>query len=97
MTRFVGHDMANDGHAKEGEVSNAVQYLMADKLVFVSKARWIQYAVLVNDHGVIQRSATGKTILLQVLDFMEKTKGPGMADLRFEKPVFQRNRMGLFS
>ena len=36
VTRFMGHDMANDGHAKEGEVSNAVEYLMADKFVFKS-------------------------------------------------------------
>ncbi len=37
VARFVGYNMANNGHAKEGEVSDAVEYLVAHKLVFVPK------------------------------------------------------------
>jgi len=87
VTGLVGYDMADNRHAEEGKISNAVKYLVTHEFVCVSKAFWIQYSILVDDYSIFQRSALSESVPLQVVNFMEETKGPRTADLLFKKPI----------
>jgi hypothetical protein len=87
VTGLVGYDMADNRHAEEGKISNAVKYLVTHEFVCVSKAFWIQYSILVDDHSIFQRSALSESVALQIVNFMEETKGPRTADLLLKKTI----------
>ena len=84
---FVSHDVTDKGHPKQRKVTNTVEYLVADKFVFIAKPFPVSYSVPVDHHGVLQGAPPGKSILLQIIDFMQEPKGSGPADLLFKKAI----------
>jgi len=64
VSRFMRHDVTDKGHSEQRKVANTVQHLVADKLVFIAKSFLIQYLVLVDDHGIVERAPSGKSVFL---------------------------------
>ena len=91
VSGLMSHDVTDKRHAEQGKVTNTVEHLVADKLVFVPESFVIQYAFLVQHHGVFQGTTSGKSVLLQIIDLMQESKGSGPADFLCKKTVSQRN------
>ena len=58
MTRAAKLQFADDGHAEQREITDRIEHLVSDKLVWVSQTLWIEHLVLVNHHSIVQRAAT---------------------------------------
>jgi hypothetical protein len=91
VPRFVSHDVPEERHTEQGEITNTVEYLMTDKLVLIPEPLLVQDSVLVEHHGVFQGTPSSKSILFQIIDFMQEPKGSGATDLLFKKAIIQCN------
>ncbi|MNN36453.1 hypothetical protein D3C81_1503520 [compost metagenome] len=58
---------------------------MLDEFVFVTKAVFIEHAVLVDHDGVFHAAAEREVVLAQVLDIAHEPEGPGAADFLHER------------
>ena len=64
VSGLMCHNVTDKGHSQQRKVADTVQHLVADKLIFIAKPFLIQYLVVVDDHGIIQRTSSGESIFL---------------------------------
>ena len=76
-----GQDVAANGPAQKPKISEHVQYLVPDELVGKSKTVFVDDAVFVDDHRVLERPALDKAGLAQRIDVLLENKGAGGRDL----------------
>ena len=54
MTRPDGTDMANDGHSKESQIANDVEYLVTDKFVGKSERLAIEHSIRRQSNSIVE-------------------------------------------
>ena len=84
MAGLLCHHMPQYGHTEKRKISNAVKDLMPDKLILIAEAVIVDDIEPVDNNGVIQRSALGKSITFEIFDFLQKAKGSGADRFLFE-------------
>ena len=75
----MGHDVADDRMADEGEIAHDVQDLVAHELVL--EPQGVQDARIADDDGVLERSAERQAALPQPLHFLQEAEGAGRGDV----------------
>src|SRR5262249_23691071 len=74
MASLVGDDATNQRFSDQGQVANVVQNLVSHKLVFKPQDI-VQDAVVGEYDGILERSSSNQTILLEFLHFAIEAKG----------------------
>ena len=81
MARLDALIAAQQGRAEHIQVADGVQRLVLDELALHPQPAGVQDLVAVDDHGVLQRTATGQAGATQGLYLMGEAEGAGGHDL----------------
>ena len=83
MAGAHGDDMAAQGPAKQREVADDVEHLMADKFLGIAERFGGEHGVVADDDGVFQAAALDESVLDEKFDLLEKAKGAGVGEFLF--------------
>ena len=73
--------MADDGHADQRKITDAIQYFMSYKLIWKAQPFRVHDLIFGNDDDIVQGSAPGQAKPFEQFIFIQKTKCAGLADL----------------
>src|SRR5690606_3853047 len=81
MAGLVAGEGADQAVSQQIEIANGVEDLMPDELIAIAQPVLVQYAVVVDDHGVVQAAAQRQLLALHPLDITQKPERAGATDL----------------
>src|SRR5690348_15393921 len=74
-------EMPNDGSAREVEVTNRVERLVAHELVGIAQATGVEDLPVAHHDGIVERAAAGEARRAQTLHFLEEAEGAGTREI----------------
>ena len=84
MAGLVAGEAAQDRRAREVEIADRVEHLVAHELVLEAQPSFVHHAVAVDHHGVVERTAARQAVPAQVVDFLQEAEGARPGDVGLE-------------
>ena len=91
MAGFVDHEMSDHRASQNSQIADEVQDFVPHEFILVPETVFIQNSEIIDDDGVVQRTAHGQAVGSQRLNISQKAEGSGTTDL-FDK-ILSRETM----
>src|SRR5512134_3061810 len=95
MARANAAEMADDGRAREVQVADGVEHLVAHELVRIAQPFLVENTVTADHNGVVQRSSPRQTRGPQFLNLIKEAEGARPSKLLLESSTNQIHRQRL--
>ncbi len=89
MPRLYGRDLAFNVHAEQGEVTDDVEYLVADEFVVETQGSFVEHPVRREDDRIVERTAEREICLAKHLDLVRKAEGAGRSYFFSKRTVLE--------
>ena len=80
MPGLVRRERREERLAQQIQVADRVEQLVPDEFIGEAQALGVQYAVLVEHHGIVESAAERKAVVAQVLDLVHEAEGARARD-----------------
>jgi hypothetical protein len=97
VTGFVARVAAQNGAARRVQITQRVQHLVADGLIWVAQTAGGQHFGTVDDNRIFKRSAKSKVVCAHVFDVSIAAKGAAVAKLTHKAAIRHVKRLALMT